>query len=161
MSVNKEQRQQRPLRSSAGRWQERCSFWHTPVSPPRQRQAPFLPRLRLCLTGQVSRAHHRTSSFFSSIVSLHSPTPEPREAGKEQSGACVGPGPRRARGTPLSHHGGRAARGGVPLPRLRLAAGRLMAGGGGEEGKPDRPVAQRRDSLASAGSAALARRRRG
>lgn len=102
-------------------------------------------------------SQHRTSSFFLLLYPFP-PFFRATEAGREPSGAC---GPRRARGTPLSHHGGRAARGGVPLPRLRLAAGRLMAGGGGEEVKPDRPVAQRRDSLASAGGAALARRRRG
>lgn len=100
MSVNKEQRQQRPLRSSAGRWQERCSFWHTPVSPPGQRQAPFLPRLRLCLTGQVSRAHHRTSSFFL-LLYRFSPFSHSRATGGGQGAErCL----RGARAAPCQGH---------------------------------------------------------
>lgn len=100
MSVNKEQRQQRPLRSSAGRWQERCSFWHTPVSPPRQRQAPFLPRLRLGLTGQVSRAHHRTSSFFL-LLYRFSPFSHSRATGGGQGAErCL----RGARAAPCQGH---------------------------------------------------------
>lgn len=99
MSVNKEQRQQRPLRSSAGRWRERCSFWHTPVSPPRQRQALFLPRLRLCLTGQVSRAHHRTSSFF--LLYRFSPFSHSRATGGGQGAErCL----RGARAAPCQGH---------------------------------------------------------
>lgn len=113
-----------------------------PVRPPRKREVPFPERLQLDLTGQVSQAHRTGSSLsfppLPSLSTLLLPSHGGGREGKEARGACAGPGPRRARGTPLSHHRGRAARRGVPLPPPPPDGGGRR--GGGESGAPAGPA---------------------
>lgn len=148
MSVNKEQLQQSPPWSSTGRWQERCSFWHTPVSTPRQRETPFLPRLRLDLTGQVSRANTAQAlSFFSSILSLHSSEPRRRAGSRAVPAGRAVPGALPS----ATMAGGRPAVGSrSPASAWLRAAWWRGRRGGGETRPPGSP---------SPGLARLSRRR--
>lgn len=64
-----------------------------PCQHPQTERDTFLPRLLLGLTGQVSRAHTAQAlSFFSSILSLHSPEPRRRAGSRAVPAGRAVPG---------------------------------------------------------------------